>query len=74
MPLSGKHTILRRLQLLHGHKFYEDDRIQARYTIIDDLVERSLVAWNTVRLSEMGDNTLKDDEDVYRIPYPLLPR
>lgn len=73
MPFSGKRTILRRLQLLHGYSFCEVDRIQARYTIIHDLIDRSVVAWKNVRLSEMGNSTLKDVEDVLRIPYPLLP-
>ena len=48
--------------------------MEARYTIIHDLIDRFVVAWKNVRLSEMGDSTLKDVEDVLRIPYPLLPR
>ena len=59
---SGEHIILRRLQLLHGHGFNELDRIQARYTIIHDLIDRSVVALKNVRLSEIGDSTLKDVE------------
>ena len=68
MAFSGKHAILRRLQLLHGHGFDGLDCMEARYTIVHDLIVRFVVAWKNVRLSEIGDSTLKDVEDVLRIP------
>ena len=74
MPFSGKRTIHRHLQLIHGHIFSEPDRVKTRYAIIYDLVKTCMVAWKNVQHSEIGDSALRDVEDVLVTPYPLLPR
>ena len=48
--------------------------MQARYSIIHDLVETCVLAWKYVQLSEIGDSALKGVEDVLKISHPLLLR